>query len=1069
MKTKLIALLILLFGFNQIQAQSQLPYPINIQSPNAANLGKYGDVPMNLYTGTPNISIPLMTMNDRNQEMNIYLNYDASGVRIQSHPSWVGQNWTLNAGGVITRSVQNYEDECPWKTVTSAALAYQKGGFFKTLGASQYATDNQSITNFCHYDCQPDIFTFNFMGKTGKFFMDNDGSWRVQSDMNIEVIFDKLDDNNFGYPPLYSSGTITGPKTIQGFILRDEEGNVYMFGYVDTAIEYSIDFFYQHDGSGDPSSKYFPSKWIANAWYLTTVLDKYGNNIYNLEYARGKYIAEFFQYYQKTSFYYNNVSEVFPGSDLAAQAKSYGQWGGNLISPVYLSKIRCDNSGEGLVAEFISSDSYERPYHPTNMYGYNNISVTSFPLGTVGDESYSQICPTRYRYPYLQNQVPGVSEYLDQTLSQNTESNPISGLRWRKLDAIKLFHINEYMGNYIHLKTIQFQYNDGRTSQSERLCLTKVDFQAKNTGEPNFPVQGEKEYSYTLSYEDFLSLPDYLSTKTDHWGFYNGITSSIDNPNGRAVNETFAKKGSLTKIIYPTGGNSIFSYEANRYNRVYSNGNLTILSGVSLAGGLRINTITNFDGEETVIKKYYYGESSIPVNISLLSPVGILKAIPTYNYSWGGAGLNFTKESYTSIVPLSNSFGTHIEYPVVIESSQKANDNSGISSTVFRYTQKNDGSPYDYYEGPVQCNTSLDFMRGKLCGKNIYDTYGKLKESTEIVYRSMDPSFLNQVIDCSNFGIELATPGTTVRVINGENVPIPVFASSTVGGSYGIYYGRFDAISENHLVYSDNDENNEEMVQFTKTYDRRDLDIDIASNVYSSRASVANVRYLYSESQLNSDNIEHKKMFRYPWDMTGENYMINLQNQFRIGPVSTETYNAGTCIGKEKWTYKSENNYIVPGAWFKSKTDLQYGRPTIIFNKYDEEGDLLCFTKNNGLTTTILWDKILIKPALLVENMSYDFLLSVIGESGVQSFENRDIGEIGTLITTLRNLGKNYRVTNYNYTLTGNIDWFTMPNSKGLKYTYDSMDRLSSTRTYDDKLLEELDYNYRPTPCILGQ
>ena len=37
---------------------------------------------------------------------------------------------------------------------------------------------------------------FHFMGKSGKFFPDQDGNWRVQSNDNLEVIYDYNDPSN---------------------------------------------------------------------------------------------------------------------------------------------------------------------------------------------------------------------------------------------------------------------------------------------------------------------------------------------------------------------------------------------------------------------------------------------------------------------------------------------------------------------------------------------------------------------------------------------------------------------------------------------------------------------------------------------------------------------------------------------------------------------------------------------------------------------------------------------------------------------------------------------------------
>lgn len=86
---------------------------VDVQTPTAASLGKYGDVGVSYFTGNPNISIPLYELDVRGVKMPISLDYDAAGVMPNSLPSWAGQNWTLDIGGVITRTVKGRYDE--WK------------------------------------------------------------------------------------------------------------------------------------------------------------------------------------------------------------------------------------------------------------------------------------------------------------------------------------------------------------------------------------------------------------------------------------------------------------------------------------------------------------------------------------------------------------------------------------------------------------------------------------------------------------------------------------------------------------------------------------------------------------------------------------------------------------------------------------------------------------------------------------------------------------------------------------------------------------------------------------------
>ena len=81
-------------------------------SPNAAALGKYGEWPVNLNSGTPSINIPLYELKGRTLSVPIALTYHASGIKVGEKASWVGSGWSLQAGGVITRSVRGLPDEC---------------------------------------------------------------------------------------------------------------------------------------------------------------------------------------------------------------------------------------------------------------------------------------------------------------------------------------------------------------------------------------------------------------------------------------------------------------------------------------------------------------------------------------------------------------------------------------------------------------------------------------------------------------------------------------------------------------------------------------------------------------------------------------------------------------------------------------------------------------------------------------------------------------------------------------------------------------------------------------------
>jgi YD repeat-containing protein len=147
-------------------------------SPTAAALGKYADWPVSLYTGTPGISIPLYTVSGRDFSVPVTVSYHASGIRVSEVASWVGLGWSLNAGGVITRSVKGLPDEA---SGTIGYFAFRQQ--FSNPGNPASGTGNITTDNWLKIDAadgkvdtEPDIYTLNAAGNNYKLLFKGDGS-----------------------------------------------------------------------------------------------------------------------------------------------------------------------------------------------------------------------------------------------------------------------------------------------------------------------------------------------------------------------------------------------------------------------------------------------------------------------------------------------------------------------------------------------------------------------------------------------------------------------------------------------------------------------------------------------------------------------------------------------------------------------------------------------------------------------------------------------------------------------------------------------------------------------------
>jgi len=162
------------------------------------------------------------------------------------------------------------------------------------------------------------------------------------------------------------------PMAIGGFNIIDSEGNIYVFGHQPDAIDYSTDIFNQ---------VLLMSTWVANAWYLTKIIDKYGNDIYDLTYERGDYIAQFYRTIGQTTTSFSSGSWKSPscsysgGMDLNAVE-------GKLISPVYLKTI--SSNYNNLYINFNNQVSTELCY---------NASDISYKVGSVISAMYT-LCPS---------------------------------------------------------------------------------------------------------------------------------------------------------------------------------------------------------------------------------------------------------------------------------------------------------------------------------------------------------------------------------------------------------------------------------------------------------------------------------------------------------------------------------------------------------------------------------------------------------------------------------------------------------------------------------------------------
>jgi RHS repeat-associated protein len=237
---------------------------VSVPSPTVASLGKFGDVPVSLYSGTPDVSIPLFTARGRTLELPIVLRYGGGGVRVEDVGGWAGIGWALEAGGAITRSVRGIPDD------DYDGFLYTGSQFYS--GTNWYAPSQSFVENLRDgfQDSQPDQYFFSFAGRSGQFIYGPDSTSLVVRSTPYQKL--RIE------PVIGARG-----DPITAFVITTEDGSRYTFGASETTTDQTI------NAPLPPGKK---TQTYRSSWHLTEIRSPGGDTI-TLQYTT--YLAEHIQ------------------------------------------------------------------------------------------------------------------------------------------------------------------------------------------------------------------------------------------------------------------------------------------------------------------------------------------------------------------------------------------------------------------------------------------------------------------------------------------------------------------------------------------------------------------------------------------------------------------------------------------------------------------------------------------------------------------------------------------------------------------------------------------------------
>ncbi|MBQ6965151.1 MAG: RHS repeat protein [Bacteroidaceae bacterium] len=997
-------------------AYAQFALPDYILAPNAANLGRYGDIPMSYHTGRADISIPLHHTEQRGVSLDITLSYDTSGILANSLPGWVGHGWTLDVGGVIARSINGAIDDYEPSPVWGG---FSKENYFHSytkltadiLEGNGYPTLKAQVRNdSC--DLAPDIFYFKFMGKSGRFFLGGDGNWHVLCDSNLDVIFNVHDDSNYISPFIskFPGSSHLQPKTIKGFTILDDEGNKYIFGSIDdndtNAIEYSIPFFMTGDQHNIAS-------WVANAWYLSQVQDRFGNILYSFTYERGKFIVQVSRLYEST-YYSGGTSFQFILHNTSAEtAYDTGDasfpYYFSLNSPVYLKQIQtldkeCVTFSQDAMT-LSSHDFYGSLYQPSISALYS-LLVSKGNNINQGLHQY-QTLP----FYYLQSNNSEVVAFQNDSNTNKTQ-DPLASMA---INPLK--HISIRRAGGIPYKNYDLSY---LPKDSARLFLKEIK------------VRGSALHSatsYQFTYHQPACLPrEYLSLATDHWGYYKGGNGQGYSNLPWNYNNFFSSKnpsfnstkcGMLTEIQYPTGGVTKLIYEQHEYSGYMSEDRQTLVSGTGNAGGLRIASILNY--EDSTKEKLLSSRQFLYVG-------GQLFAQPQYYWSnWhplpdnSGTTISISLFKDVSVIPLFNSFGSHIGYSKVTETISDGTRNVYTYSNI---ADSKDGRAFiDMGQdvSPEDMYSERGYKRGRLLSKETYWGPQNVDLYSSTTYHYRTDNFEDWYVPISNIGYRS----------NGS-------LSYWIGGVYKLFYPKYDVISK---------------VEKVRYGDRWVCDSTVSSKSdhHNQTVSVgfthkAEYRRCNSETTYRGSD-STKIVYEYPLSVSA------LAKQYCFPVKSVSYYHNGQFIKKNKTIFgKKGGSLDVPLYELQYTTGSSIADTLIRYVSYTPTYRVSEYVDKENCSTLLFW------------NEKDQLTARVRNPMGTITCNTQTSSPMNVVTSTNSNaifgiFPSDVLVCTFNDE--GQIASITQKNGVTLYYTYDTWNRLSSIQDENGKVLKKYTYKSR--------
>jgi len=565
--------------------------------------------------------------------------------------------------------------------------------------------------------------------------------------------------------------------------------------------------------------------------------------------------------------------------------------------------------------------------------------------------------------------------------------------------------------------------------------------------------------SYNFSY-DINNFPARNSSKVDFLGYYNNNSSNItfsktdfhpydlnyfpkaktyfypdlatDNilpfklinkqpyfePSGiDKTPSSISKLGLLQRIVYPTGGALELNYENDDF----------IFEGEKyILGSTRINSMKLYDSQNSISKeiKYKYlntnNKSSGQINF-ITTPSNVARTYVSSGIGFNtGAIVGYSRivEEVTGKGYIEKNYSNFSDYPDKFMEPDTNFTDQGVKNLL------------KFLKFPSSYVQSFDGRRGKLLSANYYkegQTTPIKKETYTYDYHVKDSIKVQKAFSSYiNFGYNNSGTYTS------SNYLLRYF-NNTSSNSKEEFLTGGSIKEENFFSYDDS-------------------------------------RLTYKKSVSNGDIME--EYYRNAKDKSIQKLIdVNIFDKY----VEVEKKKNGKTLTKQEAKYENPST-IFPSSElaYDLKTNLM--EPEVIYDQYDNQGNLQQFTTRNGVSTTIIWGYNQTQPIAKIEgaklsDVSQTLVNNIVNASNDDNVPPQGVSKNQTeqnlllVLNAFRNDASlnSYKITTYTYDPLIGVTTITPSSGVRENYIYDTANRLEKIVDANSNIIKEYKYNYAPT------